>query len=192
MSQSSTIMGELSTSALGLMAILSERPMTGYELKKTIDGPEFIYWRDSFGSIYPNLRKITRMKLAQRTRSDNRGRKRIIYSLTPSGLELVREWLSMPASKKPVKVELLLKLRFAYPLGREALDSLLREYRDFQKSRLPDFYENLQYLEGIRDDSLMAETRRINADFWYRLTRMLAEWSESALKRIESRSELTE
>jgi DNA-binding PadR family transcriptional regulator len=182
------MMEELSPSALGLMAILSERPMTGYELKKTIDGPEFIYWRDSFGSIYPNLNKMTRMGLAEKKRSDNRGRKRIVYTLTPGGLRLVREWLSMPASKRPVKMELLLKLRFAYPMGKTAVTSLLREYMDYHKSRLPDFYENLQYLEGIRDDSLQAETRRVNADFWYRLTRMLVEWSESALERMDSGS----
>jgi PadR family transcriptional regulator AphA len=181
---------ELSSSALGLMAILSERPMTGYELKKTIDGPEFIYWRDSFGSIYPNLRKMTQMKLAERKRSDHQGRKRIVYTLTASGLQLVREWLTLPASKRPVKIELLLKLRFAYPMGKKAVMDLLREYLDFQKSRLPDVYENLQYLEGIEEDSLQAETRRINADFWYRFTLMLAEWSEGALERIESSSSI--
>ena len=91
MSASKELLGKLSESALGLMAILSEKQMTGYELKKLIDKPEFIYWRDSFGSIYPNLKKITRLKLAEISRADMNGRRRIVYSLTGRGRELVRE-----------------------------------------------------------------------------------------------------
>jgi len=189
MSKSTGLLNQLSVSALGLMAILSERPMTGYELKKLIDRTEFIYWKDSFGSIYPNLSKITELKLADKTRNDQNGRRRIVYSLTEKGRELVWEWLHLPASKKPVKIELLLKLRFAYPLGRDAILSLLREYRDYHKMMLPDFYENLMYIEGSKDSSLQTETQRINADFWYRLTRMLIEWSENSISRIDTDSD---
>lgn len=185
MSDSSTLLDKLSVSALGLMAMLSEQPMTGYELKKMVDKPEFIYWRDSFGSIYPNLRKITGLKLAKKARADLSGRRRIVYSLTDKGRKLVREWLAVPASKKPLKIELLLKLRFAYPLGRDAILKLLWEHRDYYKSKLPDCYENLQYLEGFDDSSLQTETQQINADFWYRLTRMLVEWSESSISRMD-------
>ncbi|MBN2586110.1 MAG: hypothetical protein JXA64_06015 [Candidatus Fermentibacteraceae bacterium] len=65
------------------------------------------------------------------------------------------------------------------------IDSL-REHLDYHKSRLPDYYENLQHLEGIEEDSLRAQTRRMNVDFWCRLTRMLVEWSDSALERVDS------
>lgn len=185
MSDCCGLLNELSVSALGLMAILSEKPMTGYELKKMIEQPEFIYWKNSFGSIYPNLSKITKLNLAEKTRDDLNGRQRIVYSLTEKGHELVREWFHLPASKKPVKIELLLKLRFAYPYGRDTILNLLKEYRDYHKTRLPDFYENLMYLEGFKDSTLQTETKRMNADFWYRLTKMFIEWSESSISRIE-------
>jgi len=188
-SENAELLTKLSVSALGLMAILSERPMTGYDLKKLIDEPEFIYWRDSFGSIYPNLKKITELKLAEVSSVDSSGRRKKVYSLTAGGRAIVTEWLSKPATKKPVKIELLLKLRFAYPLGREAVLRLLREYRDHHKALLPDFYENLQYLEGFENYSLQAETQQINVDFWYRLTRMLIEWTESSIRRLDSPSD---
>jgi PadR family transcriptional regulator, regulatory protein AphA len=187
-SEHAELLEKLSVSALGLMAILSEHPMTGYELKKLIDEPEFIYWRDSFGSIYPNLKKITDLKLAEVSRAESRGRRRKVYSLTAKGRVIVLEWLCMPATKRPVKIELLLKLRFAYPLGRDVILKLLREYRDYHKEILPDFYENLQYLEGFDSLSLQTETQQINADFWYRFTRMLIEWAESSIRRLDSTS----
>ena len=187
MNDDEKLLEELSPSALGLMAILSENPMTGYQLKKLIDKPEFIYWRDSFGSIYPNLKKITSGGLAEKKRADRNGRKRIVYSLTPRGRRIVNLWLRMPAKKKPVKIELLLKLRFAYPQGEEAVMGLLRDYLDHQKTAIPEIYEGLQYLEGLTDTSLRTETRRINADFWYRFSKMLIEWCEDSMDRIQNR-----
>lgn len=178
------LLDELSPSAFGLLAILSEEPRTGYQLKKLIDQPELVYWKDSFGSIYPNLKKITNLGLAVKERRDIGDRKRIYYLLTEKGKELVELWLEKPARKQAVKVELLLKLRYAHRLGVAGVSSLLREYRNHYRDLLPSVFDTRDFVEGLHDGSLQAETRKITADFWYRFNRMLYEWSRESLESL--------
>jgi len=166
------------------MAILSEKPMTGYEIKKLVDSREFVFWRDSFGSIYPNLRHLTGLGLARETSVEHTGRRRVAYELTDEGRSLVGEWIRLPADARPPKIELLLKLRFAYSSGPEALEKMLRDHLASQKAALPDLYESLQHIDGL-EESLQLATRRMTVDFWYRFTRMMIEWSRASLERLE-------
>lgn len=177
---------QLRVSALALMAIISERPMTGYEIKKLIDSNEMIFWRDSFGSIYPNLSHLTQLGLTTKTPSEITGRKRISYELTSKGREQVKDWLKLPAEQRPVKIELLLKLRFGYPFGKESLEKLLKAHLSHQKDLLPELYEGLEHIDGL-EPSLQLEARRMTLDFWYRYTRMMIEWSMSCLERLDKR-----
>lgn len=175
---------ELRVSALALMAILSEKPMTGYEIKKLVDSRELVFWRDSFGSIYPNLQQLTRLGLTEKTMCEETGRRRTSYALTDKGREIVEQWLKLPAEQRPAKIELLLKLRFGYPMGAEALKDLLKANLYHQKETVPELYESLQYIDGL-DRSLQLETARMTMDFWYRYTRMMIEWSSYCLERLE-------
>jgi len=179
----------LPVSALALLAILGERPMTGYELKKLVDSPEMAFWRDSFGSIYPNLQKLTRLGLTRETRECTGDRRRITYTLTEEGRRMAAAWLALPASTRPVKVELLLKLRFAWPLGEGAVHRLLEDYLAFQKNLLPDLFESLEYLDGLEDRTLRLETRRMAVDFQYRFARMLIEWCRASMERLDTHPE---
>lgn len=176
---------DLRVSALALMAILNENPMTGYEIKRLVDSRELVFWRDSFGSIYPNLKLLTEMGLARETLSEETGRRRTTYALTDTGRRKVEEWLRLPAENRPLKIELLLKIRFSYPVGPDALEQLLRSHLDHQKDLLPELYESLQHLDGL-EPSLRLETRRMTVDFWYRHTRMMIEWSIACLERLKS------
>lgn len=180
------LLDELSPSAFGLLAILSEEPRTGYQLKKLIDQPELAYWKDSFGSIYPNLKKITKLGLAVKERRDLGGRIRLFYILTHKGRDLVELWLVKPARKQTVKVELLLKLRYAHRLGPQAVAGLVRDYRDHYRDILPTVFDTRDFVEGLHDGSLQAETQKMTADFWYRFNRMLYEWSSDSLESLSA------
>lgn len=175
---------ELRISALALMAILGNDSMTGYEIKKTIDSSEMRFWKDSFGSIYPNLQLLTKLGYAEKTLCETTGRRRTAYALTKPGKRVVNRWLELPEKQKPVKIELLLKLRFGYRLGENSLENLLKSHLDHQKELLPDLYEAIQHIDGL-PISLELETKRMTADFLYRYTRMMIEWSEVSLSRLD-------
>lgn len=174
---------KLRLSALALMAVLSEKPMTGYDIKKTLDSGEMHFWRDSFGSIYPNLKLLTGIGLVRTALSESTGRKRISYALTDAGRDVLARWLRRPADTRPVKIELLLKLRFAYRLGPEALTELLRADLIHRKDILPELYEALEYLRES-GDQLHDQTRRMILDYWYRHTKMMIDWCQDWLERI--------
>ncbi|MDE6129590.1 MAG: PadR family transcriptional regulator, partial [Lachnospiraceae bacterium] len=38
-----------------ILGLLSHEPLTGYDIKKRIDGAIRFFWKGSFGSIYPAL-----------------------------------------------------------------------------------------------------------------------------------------
>ena len=181
----------LSRSAIALMAILSEGPRTGYQLKKAIDSPQLSFWRDSFGSIYPNLRRIEKLGLARKDRDDVGGRKRVVYTLTEQGMETVRRWLALPSNEVPIKAELLLKLRFAYTLGRALQLDLLRRFEEHQRDLIPALYETLQYLDGL-EPTPRNRTRIVSADFKYRFNRMLLEWSRASISLLQGEKDLPE
>ncbi len=93
--------------------------------------------------------------------------------------------LTVTRKLSPVKIELLLKLRFGYPLGKGALEKLIKAHLDHQKDLLPELYEGLEHIDGL-EPSLQLETRRMTLDFWYRYTRMMIDWSMSCLERLDN------
>src|SRR5207245_822269 len=79
-----------------LLAMLTFREMSGYELKSVIDkSVGHFYMRPALSQIYPELRRLAAhdlvkaRKVVQEIRPDKR-----LYSLTPAGRAAVTQWLA--------------------------------------------------------------------------------------------------
>lgn len=168
-----------------LMALLNNGPKSGYDISSEVASEELSSWKDSFGNIYPNLRKMVTMGLAEKQRDDFKGRKRVYYSLTDMGRELLDRWLQQPAGRTPVKSELLFKLRFSPHLGVDVVLDHLTEYMNFCKMNHPMYEKWIADVMNSNDSGLEYEVTRLTSDFWYRFTRTLLEWSEDTVKRLE-------
>ena len=71
---------------LVILGLLAHEDLTGYDIKKNIDGSISFFWKGSFGSIYPALSDMEMQGLIKRNRSDNSGgREKITYHLTKKG-----------------------------------------------------------------------------------------------------------
>ncbi|MBC8379601.1 MAG: PadR family transcriptional regulator [Planctomycetes bacterium] len=104
---------KVNRSKLAIMGILSIRPMSGYDIKKTIEQSIGHFWSESFGQIYPILKKLVDEKLATQNAETPKGKlNRNIYTLTDKGLKELREWLSAPANTDMVRSEFVLKFFF--------------------------------------------------------------------------------
>jgi DNA-binding PadR family transcriptional regulator len=87
--------------------------MSGYDIKKTIEGSISNFWRESYGQIYPILRRIEAEGLATCSRrASEGGRDRNVYSISEAGRADLRRWLSEPTPPPRLRNELLLKLFF--------------------------------------------------------------------------------
>ena len=99
--------------ALGdaILACLTERPMTGYELAKTFDNSIGFFWKADHQQIYRELTKL-------RDRGHIQGREvvqsgkpnKLVYTLTPEGRAALRHWAARPGVPASIKDDLLVRL----------------------------------------------------------------------------------
>jgi len=91
---------------------------SGYDMRKTIQGSVGYFWGESYGQIYPMLRRLTAEGLIAQSGRGGKGRGgRREYSLTAAGHARLQEWLAVPYRMDPPRDEFLLKLFFG-PRGR--------------------------------------------------------------------------
>ncbi len=95
-----------------ILGLLIHEDLTGYDIKKNIDGAIRFFWKGSFGSIYPALAAMEEQGLVQKIPSASGGREKILYHITDAGKSVVRDWLSERQASNELKYETLLKLFF--------------------------------------------------------------------------------
>ena len=96
-----------------LLGFLTWGPMSGYDLKKVIDGSISNFWSESYGQIYPVLKKLEAEGRVTCREGQEGGRKRNVYAITEAGSAELDAWLAEPPEDQPSRNELLLKLFFA-------------------------------------------------------------------------------
>src|SRR5271170_7480262 len=108
-----------------LLGVLSLRSMSGYDMRRMISESIGYFWSESFGQIYPNLKKLAAAGLVAKTTERQEGKPdRHVYSLTEAGRKQLREWLQLPVVPEVRRDELLLKLFF----GRHARPGVSRKH----------------------------------------------------------------
>ncbi len=135
--------GIRTTTAEALLGMLSLGAMSGYEIRRTIEGSIGNFWRESYGQIYPTLKRLVGEGLAEvkveraaglkdgssgkvvsgnvgsrKGGGKDGGRKkggpgRTVYQLTAAGRKRLRVWLKTPSTPQVPRNELLLKIFFA-------------------------------------------------------------------------------
>jgi DNA-binding PadR family transcriptional regulator len=104
---------------LGILAIHDDQ--SGYEIRKTIQQSVGFFWGESYGQIYPTLKRLAAGGLIVPSKSTSQTRpKRQEYCITGAGRSALQEWLAVPYRDNPPRDEFLLKLFF----GVEAFPSL--------------------------------------------------------------------
>lgn len=79
---------------LAILGLLKERSMHGYQLSKRLTDSLGGFWRVSYGSLYPSLKRLERQGAVERVfdRQDV-GRRKNVYRITEAGEELFRRLL---------------------------------------------------------------------------------------------------
>jgi DNA-binding PadR family transcriptional regulator len=98
------------TTAEALLGMLSMCPMTGYELRQRIEGSIGNFWSESYGQIYPTLKRLEQEGFVSMAEGERAGSK--VYALTDEGWARLRAWLGVMPRPQVERNELLLKLFF--------------------------------------------------------------------------------
>lgn len=116
-----------------LLGLLNEENLTGYEIKKIVDTRLSFFWSESFGQIYPELKRLAAEGLIavceESVPAEGRNSKQSIkYQITASGRYELQEWLKTPVEKETVRYELLLKLYFSNSSSSATMLEYVREF----------------------------------------------------------------
>ncbi len=95
-----------------ILGLLSHEDLTGYDIKKRIDGAISFFWKGSFGNIYPALKDMESGSLIIKSDTSIGGREKITYHITDEGKNVLRKWLQEEQASNELKYETLLKLFF--------------------------------------------------------------------------------
>ena len=138
---------------LVILGLLAHEDLTGYDIKKAIDGSISFFWKGSFGSIYPALSDMEKQGLVKRKKSDNSGgREKIAYHLTKKGEDALKVWLKEESASNELKYETLLKLYFG---GVEDRSVTIRNIELFEENIRHDLEVLIIYksnLEKVLDE----------------------------------------
>lgn len=109
-----------------ILGLLSERPMTGYDIKKEVHGALAAVTSASYGTLYPTLHRLLTERAVEVNEVPQKGRpSKKVYRITEAGRDDLRQWLNQPAASDQVKREFLLKLYLAKDMPPEGLRGLI-------------------------------------------------------------------
>ena len=161
----------------GLMGLLAEEPLHGYEVKNRFEAMLGGTWDVNIGQIYTTLQRLERDGLVRPVgaRGD---RGKLLYELSETGRTALEDWLAEPESgPQELREEIYVKLLLAARLANGDLGKLLSR-------------QKRSYLQRLRDLNRLEErARKDGRSDLARLVRGALLHTEADIKWIDELSE---
>jgi DNA-binding PadR family transcriptional regulator len=143
-----------------LLGLLTIEPMSGYDLGLTIRGSVGHFWNESYGQIYPNLKKLANGGFVSCKTERQKGKPdRNIYAITEKGRERLRKWLAVPPQPEIPRNEMLLKLFFGEQVSTQILIGYVERMAEEHRALL-------DLLEQAEREEIDKNLRYPGAPYW--------------------------
>jgi len=133
---------------LAVLGLLKEKPMSGYELQKQLTAKLGAFWRVSFGSLYPCLKRLSGQGAIEVLDPPEplitRSRKKHVYQLTEHGELLFHQMLSSADVHDLEQDRFPLRLAFFRYLKPEMRLDQLERRRGYLQQRLGDLRASMR------------------------------------------------
>jgi PadR family transcriptional regulator AphA len=128
----------LNPTSYAILGGLSVQPdLSGYDIRKGIQNSIGYFWAESFGQLYPALKRLADEGLIAPSSSASNGRKRRqTYVITEAGRTALRQWLALPFHNEPPRNEFLLKLFFSREAAPGVAAAQVRDLNDRNRRML--------------------------------------------------------
>ncbi|MGY4367366.1 DNA-binding PadR family transcriptional regulator [Bradyrhizobium sp. LB1.3] len=178
--------------ALGdaILACLTERPMTGYELAKTFDSSIGFFWKADHQQIYRELSKLRDRGYIQGREVVQTGKpNKLIYTLTPEGRTALRHWAARPSTPPSIKDDLLVRLHALDSIDIEPLRADLMARLEHHRDRRENYERILKkrFPEGAASGVLDLGNLLL-LQLGARHEQMVANFCEEALEALSATS----
>ena len=136
-----------------LLGLLSIEPMSGYDMRTQLKISMGYFWSESWGQIYPTLKRLVAEGLIQSVAVPATGkRERQVYELTAKGHAHLKQWLGLPPRAQQPRDEFLLKLFFGGSAPEGAIGEHIRVHRAEQERALVTYQTFHDYVQTERTD----------------------------------------
>jgi len=166
-----------------ILGMLSLQPMSGYDFRKTSERCLGYFWQESYGQIYPTLKKMLEKRYVSRQRKRSKGKPdRFMYSITDKGLKAFRAWLDQRAAVEKKRNEMLLKIFFG---GKSDVNEQIRELeilRETNEKILAELKEIDDWHVRNYDHHALTPYWLITIRFGIRRISALIEWCRESIK----------
>jgi DNA-binding PadR family transcriptional regulator len=177
---------DLSTLSLAILGLISQRPLTGYDLRKVFATTPMGHFSSSPGAIYPALRRIEETGWIRNATSEGQTRRqRMVYEITARGRKVLQAHLSQPVTEEDVIWHMDdLMMRFAFMDGVVGREMTVRFLRDFV-ARIDAHVADLRgYFESAR--SILPACGRLAMENGIQSYEMNAQWARRAIRELQS------
>jgi DNA-binding PadR family transcriptional regulator len=131
---------------LAILGLLKEQPMHGYQLSRELGEALGGFWRVSYGSLYPTLRRLESDGAVESVAdAESRGRRKTTYRITEKGEKLFFELLQeTPHDNSTEDTRFRVRLAFFRYLPPETRIRLLERRRATLEDRLSTMKDSLR------------------------------------------------
>lgn len=174
-----------------MLGFLNYQPMTGYELKQSIDSSTAHFWHAHHSQIYTTLRQmeqdmlVTSVFIKEESQPERR-----VYTITEAGTQALIEWLGQSMTEATqIKEELLVRVFFSARRDPQEVLAELRLQRQLHREKLAAYQqitlampEKYSFPELQRDQVFWHATLELGI----RYEEMYLGWLNDTMKTIEA------
>jgi len=175
----------ISTLSLAVLGLITQKPRSGYDLRKVFSTTPMGHFSSSPGAIYPALKRIEKNGWV-RGSIDNKKtlRPKMVYRITKKGMDVLKQHLLQPVTRDDVIWRMDdLMLRFAFieqVVGRKRTLQFLKEFQ----SEIDSHHRSLrQYLDEVKE--FISPCGRLAMENGIEIYKMNAKWAKRAIKELE-------
>jgi PadR family transcriptional regulator AphA len=160
--------------------------MSGYDIRKFVEEHIGYFWKESYGQIYPMLKRMAAQGLVEARTERNSGKPdRQVYSLTLAGHAEFQTWLAEPPLVPSPRNELFLKLFFGHRSEKEDLIRHVTEFRQRHEKLLQQYSRVEKWLRREHANHPGLPYWFITMDYGRGYSRMALDWSDASLRALQ-------
>jgi DNA-binding PadR family transcriptional regulator len=163
-----------------ILGLLTQQPMSGYDIKRFLKSLSWLIDSPSFGSIYPNLRTLQEEGLVTMEEVlRQRKQPRKIYTITETGRQALSEWMDQPTSPDASLKAFLVRLILAGSFSHTGLIVHLQQRR----SQIAAHHTTLKQIVETLDETADSG-QRLAFDYGLALATVELAWLDSKLELL--------
>jgi len=167
-----------------ILGLLSQQPMSGYDIKRFLNSLDWLVGSSSFGSIYPALHALLKDSLVTVDVVYHQDRPpRKIYSITEAGKQVLQEWINQPVVPGASLKAFLMRLMLASSFSHAGLIAHLKQRR----SQVEVQCATLEQVTRAQDETTDLGQRLV-LDYGLAVAPAESAWLDRTLERLSEQS----